>query len=91
MPPRTWVHRSSLILAVAGWGGSMWSWLDHGHAAGVNPGFMMALSVGIAFTVVWAMCGFLPDYTRIYGVGHRDGYAAAQAGVEQPRRLHAVK
>lgn len=91
MPSRTWVYWSSLALMIAGWGGSLWSWLDHGHAAGVNPGFIAALSVGIAFTIVWAMCAILPDLAKVYGIGHREGYAAGRAGVEQPRHLHAVR
>ena len=87
MPSRTWVYWSSLALALGGWGGSLWSWLDHGHAAGVDPGFIVAVSVGITFSVIWSMCVVLPDLARVYGIGHRDGYAAGTSAKGPHLRL----
>lgn len=70
---------ASFVLAICGWGGSLWSWADHGHAAGVDPGFIFALSVGITFTITACQSIVMPDKARLYAAGHRDGYAAATA------------
>lgn len=68
-----WIYTT---LAVAGWVGALWSWLDHGPAAGINAGFMTALSVGIAFT-----CAATREPTRtrdddnLFALGYRQGRA----------------
>lgn len=72
MSSRTIVARTSLALALGGWLGALWSWLDHGAAAGVNPGFILALSVGICFTVVHCVAVVMPDSARLYALGWID-------------------
>lgn len=76
---RSVVIWSSFVLALAGWGGAAWSWVDHGFAAGVNPGFIVALSVGITFTITCCQSIVLPDKAALYSAGHRDGWKAAVA------------
>jgi hypothetical protein len=80
---RSVVIWGSAALAVCGWGGSLWSWLDHRHDAGVHPGFITALSVAICFTVTFCVTVVMPDKVRLYGIGHdrgfERGYAAAMA------------
>jgi hypothetical protein len=76
---RTIVRYVSTILALIGWTGSLWSWLDHGHAAGVHPGFMTALSVGIVFSMIAGQAWMLPDraarheQAAVYAVGFQEG------------------
>lgn len=76
----------SAVLAFCGWVGMAWSWLDHGHAAGVEPGFIVAGSVGITFTITFCVSVVMPDQARIYGLGHRDGFREGQACAEAKRR-----
>jgi hypothetical protein len=76
---RSVVIWGSTALAVCGWGGSVWSWLDHGHAAGVHPGFVTALSVAICFTVTLCVAVVMPDQVRLYGIGHDKGFARGYA------------
>lgn len=85
---RTVVRWAAALLALAGWVGALWSWLDHGDAAGVNPGFITALSVGITFTIVWARA--VADFQdrneeRVYALGVRHGLALG-AEVAQAKR-----
>jgi hypothetical protein len=73
------VRYSSTALALAGWLGAVWSWLDHGHAAGINTGFITALAIGSAFTMVAGQWWALPDKSArdeqasIYAMGYRNG------------------
>lgn len=82
---RTVVRWASFLLGLAGWVGALWSYLDHGYSAGVHPGFITALSVGICFTIIWARA--VSDYQdrdgeRVYALGVRHGLdlAAQQNG-----------
>ena len=57
----------------------MWSWAMNGHAAGVHPGFIVALSVGIAFTMVAGQWWRLPSQAEarenqaVYALGFQEG------------------
>jgi hypothetical protein len=88
---------SSFVLAVAGWGGSLWSWLDHGLAAGVHPGFIMALTVACTFSVTFTVSFVMPDKVKLYGLGFAEGaaFAAAHRGDPEPgareNHLRAVR
>jgi hypothetical protein len=74
---------SSSVLAVAGWAWAAWSYLDHGFTAGIHPGFIAALSVGICFTIVAGQWFLIPTKAEIqleilaaqaaYGSGYKDG------------------
>jgi hypothetical protein len=79
------------LLALAGWGGALWSWLDHGYAAGIDPGFMVALSVGICATVVLAVVVVLPPMARLYALGFHDGSRRGAHTSDQDRVLSLVR
>jgi hypothetical protein len=88
---------SSFVLAVAGWGGSLWSWLDHGLAAGVHPGFIMALTVACTFSVTFTVAFVMPDKVRLFGLGVEEGIRLAglaqrdpEPGAREPRRHLSV-
>lgn len=91
---RSVVIWSSFLLALCGWAGSLWSYLDHGFEAGVHPGFITALSVGITFTITCCQSIVLPDKAALYSAGHRDGWKAATdhyGSPEEPRPLSVVR
>lgn len=90
---RSSVIYGSFVLALCGWGGAAWSWLDHGFAAGVDPGYIMALSVAITFTISLAVTVVLPDAKRIYALGFRHGVdqGLALAGDLEPSKLSVVR
>lgn len=90
---RSVVIYGSFALALSGWVGSGWSWLDHGQGAGTDPGFIMALSVAIAFTVTLCVATVMPDQARIYGLGYRDGVTQGMliGGEPEPSKLRAVR
>jgi hypothetical protein len=75
----TTVRYASSALAFMGWAGALWSWVDHGHAAGVHPGFITALSVAISFTMVAGQWWMLPnrsareEQAAVYAVGFQEG------------------
>lgn len=95
----TVVRWASFVLGLAGWVGALWSYLDHGYDAGVNPGFITALSVGICFTIIWARAMAdrdNRDQERVYALGVRHGLAlAAEMSAAEPSkaepRLRAVR
>lgn len=90
---RSVVIWASFILALCGWGGGLWSYLDHGFEAGVHPGFITALSVAITFTITCSHAIVMPDKVKLYGLGFRDGvqHEAARHHDPEPTRLHAVR
>ena len=91
-PVRRAVAFVSLILAVIGWGGAGLAWAAFGFIAGIHPVFLSALSVGIAFTVTFAIAVVTPSATRIYAIGFRDGCRQGEPDEpEEPRRLRAVR
>lgn len=79
---------TTAALAIAGWGGALLAWFILGHGAGADARFILAAGVGITSTLVWSMCVVLPDLARVYGIGHRDGYAAGQQAAPPPKARH---
>ena len=57
----------------------MWSWMDHGLAAGVNPGFIMALSVAGCFSITFAVTAVMPDKARMFSLGVVEGIRLAES------------
>ena len=98
---RTVVRWSATLLAAVGWGAAAWSWWAEGHAAGIHPGFMLALSVGITFTVVagqwWRMATIadVREHQAVYGVGYQDGLSCGACPLRptkrEPGRLEVVR
>lgn len=76
---RATVRYSSTALALAGWTGALWSYLDHGFEAGIHPGFITALTVACAFTMVAGQWWMLPtrsareEQAAIYALGMERG------------------
>ena len=92
--PRSVVIWVSAALALGGWGGGGLSWFLHGQAAGIRPGFIFALSAGIAFTITCSQAVIMPDKVKLYGLGFRDGVHHADEASPDPepgRRLTAVR
>jgi len=96
---RTSVRYASTALALAGWGGGLWSYLVHGFEAGVHPGFIAALSVGIAFTMVAGQWWMLPtrddreEHAALFALGVQRGIelAGAKSHDPEPSRLTVVR
>ena len=90
---RRCVVRGSLALAVAGWVGSLWSWADHGNAAGGQAGFVMALTVACTFSMTFTVAAVMPDQSRLYAIGFRDGatFAEGHHVAPEPTRLRSVR
>ena len=59
------VRWSSTTIAATAWGGAVWSWLEHGPAAGVNTGFITALTVATAFTMVASQWWRMPSQRQV--------------------------
>jgi hypothetical protein len=72
MSVRSTLALSAFFLAISGWLGALWEWLDHGTGAGVEPGFMTALMAGGTFTIVAGQMFVMPDQSRIYALGWVD-------------------
>jgi hypothetical protein len=83
---------SSFVLAVGGWAVSGWAWWYFGVAAGVRPSFIMALSVGVAFTATFAIAFVMPDSQRIYALGVREGIRlGSERCTPGPHKLELVQ
>jgi len=73
------VRWSSTATAVGGWAWSGYELWEHGHAAGVDPLFLMAMSVGIAATMVASQWWRMPSQAdmqnqqALYALAYRDG------------------
>ena len=90
---RSVVIWSSFVLAIAGWVASGGVWLHFGVEAGIRPSFIVALSVGITFTITCCQTIVLPDKSRIFALGYREGLAqglALNLDPEEPR-LRSVR
>jgi hypothetical protein len=61
----TVVRWTSTTIATVAWGGAAWSWTEHGASAGVNTGFITALSVGIASTMVSSQWWRMPSQRQV--------------------------
>ena len=87
---RRLVIYGSFVLALAGWVVSAWAWLTMGVPAGVHPVFIMALSVGIAFTATLAVTIVLPDKARMFSLGFQEGvkFATEHTADPEPRGRH---
>jgi hypothetical protein len=70
---------ASTVLAVVGWAGMVWSYIDHGFGAGIDPGFIAAGCVAVAFTCSSALFWALPhreardEQAAVYGLGYAAG------------------
>jgi hypothetical protein len=100
---RTTVRYASTLLAVGGWVVALHEYLEHGYQSGVDPVFIAALSVGIAFTMVAGQWWMLPtrpereEQSSVYAIGFRAGveFASRQTvdpepGARAPRHLSAL-
>lgn len=96
---RRTVRNSATALAASGWAGAIWSWLDHGFDAGINPGFIFACTVATSFTMVAGQWWALPsreqreEFAAIYALGVNKGIELVQPAPTtepEPTRLHAV-
>jgi hypothetical protein len=96
---RTSVRYGSSALALAGWGGMAWSYLDHGFRAGIHPGFITAATVAAAFTMVAGQWWQLPNRSEreeqaaVFAMGFQEGLGCgacplrpAPAGGDEPAR-----
>ena len=90
---RSVVIWSSFTLALAGWVGAAAGWIVTGHDAGVDPGFIVALSVAITFTITCSHAVVMPDKVKIYGLGFRDGvqHESGRTHDPEPSRLTVVR
>lgn len=74
-------------------GGALWEWIDHGPAAGHEPGFLVAMSVAIACMVNHEnarrshlhrqMIEMAVDGMKVYGAGVRDARSCSSCTVWQ--------
>ena len=100
----TVVRWSATILAAVGWGGAAWSWSVHGEAAGIRPGFITALSVGIAFTMTASQWWRMPSQAEtrenqaVYALGFQEGLGCGACPLrpepgsrERAPKLHAIR
>jgi len=80
---------------MVGWGWAARVWLGSGFVAGVDPGFILALTAGCTFTITACHSIVMPDKVKLYGLGFRDGVEHADAAQhrdpEPSRRLTAVR
>jgi hypothetical protein len=74
----TAVRWSSTVIAGVAWSGAVWSWTVHGAAAGVNTGFIAALTVACAFTMVSSQWWRMPSQRQL-----ADNQAVYALGVER--------
>lgn len=74
---RSIVISGSAVLAVCGWVGGVLIVLATGWSAGVNPWYLLSLSVGICFTITLCQAVVTPNTGRMYALGSREGYALA--------------
>lgn len=90
MSARTLVRWASLLLAIIGWAGALWSYLDHGVSAGVHPGFITALTVACTFSICYAVTVVMPDQARIYALGYSDGLICTTCPIRKASDPEAV-
>lgn len=85
---RSVVIASSLALALGGWGVAAGLMIANGAAAGVDPVFIFALTVGCCFTITGCHSAVMPDKVKLYGLGFRDGvrHESDQTHDPEPRR-----
>ena len=76
--------------AVLGWGLALLAWKVLGHSAGVDPGFILALCVGITATIVCAQSIVMPDQARIHALGVQAGLKLREESQPPDRHLRAV-
>lgn len=90
MSARSVVRWASLLLAVAGWGGSLWAWEVLGASAGADGGFVLCVAVAITFSIASVVCVVMPDQARIFALGYGAGMECAErrAGATQPPARH---
>ena len=75
----TAVRWSSTVIAATAWGAAAWSWAVNGEAAGINTGFIAALSVAVAFTHMASQWWRMPSQAEarenqaVYALGFQEG------------------
>lgn len=79
------------IIAVLAWGYALAAWAVLGHGAGVNPGFALALCVGITASLCAEVARVLPESQAVYALAWREGHEAGEAGTVEPPPLALVR
>lgn len=80
---RSVVLWAAFLLALSGWVGTLWSWLDHGVTTTDTAGFYVALAVAVTGTLSTAVTFVMPDQARIYADGYQDGMACSECPLRE--------